>query len=91
MGVCKNAWDDHLTMAIKNTEWAIATYEKTSARLPTARFPRTYEQADSLADIAESYDVFLLDAFGVLGGGWGQNRNDHLVWLVRQVRSDYCD
>ena len=50
-------------------EQAFAAYEAVRARLPQATFPSACETADSLGDIADRYDVFLLDAFGVLNVG----------------------
>ena len=50
-------------------EQAFAAYEAVRGRLPQATFPSACENAGSLADIAERYDAFLLDAFGVLNIG----------------------
>lgn len=50
-------------------EQAFAAYEAVRGRLPQASFPGACERADSLGDIAECYDAFLLDAFGVLNIG----------------------
>ena len=49
---------------------AFDAYEKVRHRLPRA-VPRNAEplRVDSLADVAEHYDAFLLDAFGVLNIG----------------------
>lgn len=48
---------------------AFEAYEAVRGRLPKADFPAASETADALGDIAERYDVFLLDAFGVLNVG----------------------
>jgi HAD superfamily hydrolase (TIGR01459 family) len=49
--------------------WAFARYESVRARLPAARFGAAPARADTLADIADRYDGFVLDAFGVLNVG----------------------
>lgn len=54
---------------VKDADWAFAEYENIRKRLPKTRFPKTYTRGQSLADIADLYDVFLLDAFGVLNVG----------------------
>jgi HAD superfamily hydrolase (TIGR01450 family) len=52
------------------TASAFAAYEAVRHRLPQARPPRgAAQRVDSLDDIADLYDVFLLDAFGVLNIG----------------------
>jgi glycerol-1-phosphatase len=48
---------------------AFDAYEAVRGRLPQASFPDTTERADSLGDVADRYDAFLLDAFGVLNVG----------------------
>jgi glycerol-1-phosphatase len=50
-------------------EQAFAAYEAVRARLPEATFPRASETADTLGDVADRFDAFLLDAFGVLNVG----------------------
>lgn len=50
-------------------EQAFDAYEAVRWRLPLASFPSACERADSLEDIADRYDAFLLDAFGVLNVG----------------------
>jgi glycerol-1-phosphatase len=50
-------------------EQAFAAYEAVRGRLPQATFPSACERADSLGDVADRYDAFLLDAFGVLNIG----------------------
>ncbi len=52
-----------------NTEWAFEQYERVRDTLPTADFSVTPERIDSLLDIADRFDAFLLDAFGVLNVG----------------------
>ena len=49
---------------------AIRAYEAARHRLPSVR-PRSggYKEIETLAEIAERFDVFLLDAFGVLNVG----------------------
>lgn len=52
------------------TASAFAAYEAVRHRLPPARAPKNASQrVDTLDDIADLYDVFLLDAFGVLNIG----------------------
>ncbi len=48
---------------------AFAAYEAVRGRLPQATFPAACERAGSLGDVADRYDAFLLDAFGVLNIG----------------------
>ncbi|WP_412565789.1 HAD-IIA family hydrolase [Thalassobius sp. MITS945101] len=48
---------------------AFAGYEAVRHRLPEAGPPRETEVAATLAEVAEHYDSFLLDAFGVLNIG----------------------
>ena len=49
---------------------AVRAYEAIRHRLPSAR-PRNggYKEIETLAEIADQFDVFLLDAFGVLNVG----------------------
>ncbi|WP_309666916.1 HAD family hydrolase [Tabrizicola sp.] len=51
------------------TEAAFARYEAVRRRLPTATFPATSLHADTLADVADRWDGFVLDAFGVVNVG----------------------
>lgn len=50
-------------------DWAFAAYEAVRARLPVARFPAAAAHLPSLAQAADRWDGFLLDAFGVLNVG----------------------
>lgn len=52
-----------------DVDWVVARYESVRARLPTARFPRHGKHAANLAAVAERFDAFVLDAFGVLNVG----------------------
>ena len=52
-----------------DAEWAFARYEAIRARLPAAVFPARARRAEDLAALAEAFDVFVLDAFGVLNIG----------------------
>lgn len=54
------AWD---------AERAFARYEALRAALPQARFEGPPVEADTLADLADRFDGFVLDAFGVLNVG----------------------
>jgi glycerol-1-phosphatase len=51
------------------TDWAFARYEAVRARLPAAQFPVASLHAANLEDVADRYDAFVLDAFGVLNVG----------------------
>lgn len=48
---------------------AFAVYESVRHRLPAATPGHAARRVETLADVAEDYDVFLLDAFGVLNIG----------------------
>jgi HAD superfamily hydrolase (TIGR01459 family) len=50
-------------------KWAFERYETIRHTLPTANFPKTSTRVAGLADLANHFDVFLLDAFGVLNVG----------------------
>jgi len=52
-----------------NTDWAFARYEEVRQRLPEARFPKTSIRHKHTGELAEAFDVFVLDAFGVLNVG----------------------
>jgi glycerol 3-phosphatase-2 len=52
-----------------DADWAFARYEAVRDRLPVARFAGTAGRADTLADLADRYDGFIFDAFGVLNVG----------------------
>lgn len=52
-----------------DADWAFRRYEAIRARLPRARFPARSVQAPDLGALAERYDGFVLDAFGVLTVG----------------------
>ena len=71
MGLGKGARGDHLMCApvTRDAVWAFDAYEAVRDRLPQARYPARPRALDSLADLAQDFDVFLLDAFGVLNVG----------------------
>jgi glycerol-1-phosphatase len=52
-----------------DADWAFARYEAVRARLPIARFPAVAQSGGTLADVADHYDGFIFDAFGVLNVG----------------------
>lgn len=52
-------------------DWAFSCYEKNRHRLPEAKFPRASQRAGNLGELADLFDVFVLDAFGVLNVGDG--------------------
>lgn len=53
----------------RDAQWAFSAYEAVRHRLPDSSFPRTSRYAANLGDLADQFDVFLLDAFGVLNVG----------------------
>jgi HAD superfamily hydrolase (TIGR01459 family) len=53
----------------RDAEWAFSAYEAVRHRMPRAEFGAGYQTANTLADLADRFDVFLLDAFGVLNVG----------------------
>ena len=55
--------------ATAGAEWAFARYEAIRERLPTAVFPAVSRRAKDLEALAGEFDVFILDAFGVLNVG----------------------
>ena len=59
------------TLEMRDAAWAFDAYEAIRARLPQARYPQGSRHLDSLADLTDGFDVFLLDAFGVLNVGEG--------------------
>ena len=58
-------------LAVKGIDagWSFARYEQIRRRLPRADFPETAVNAPDLISLAGRFDVFLLDAFGVLNVG----------------------
>jgi HAD superfamily hydrolase (TIGR01450 family) len=52
-----------------DAQWAFARYEAIRERLPAAVFPEYSRRAEDLAALAGEFDVFILDAFGVLNVG----------------------
>ncbi|WP_102108292.1 HAD-IIA family hydrolase [Oceaniglobus roseus] len=68
MGLGQGPGGDHLNAL--TAEQALAAYEGVRHRLPVAVPPhRTFRRIATLDDVAEAFDVFLLDAFGVLNIG----------------------
>ena len=59
----------HGAGATAGAEWAFARYEAIRERLPTAAFPASSGRAEDLEALAGEFDVFILDAFGVLNVG----------------------
>lgn len=56
-------------MRTRDTDWAVRQYEAIRPLLPKADMPSSSQQLSDLGEIAEQFDVFLLDAFGVLNIG----------------------
>lgn len=54
---------------IADTDWAFDQYERVRDALPVATFPNVSERVANLGALADRFDVFLLDAFGVLNVG----------------------
>ncbi|MCF6272909.1 MAG: HAD-IIA family hydrolase [Rhodobacteraceae bacterium] len=54
---------------VADTDWAFAQYERVRERLPQAGAHGAAARVADLGDLAERFDVFLLDAFGVLNVG----------------------
>ncbi len=52
-----------------DAQWAFARYEAIRERLPSAVFPARSRRAGDLEALADEFDVFVLDAFGVLNVG----------------------
>ena len=52
-----------------DAEWAFGAYEAARARLPAADFPARSRTVAHLGELAGDFDVFLLDAYGVLNVG----------------------
>jgi len=52
-----------------NTDWAFAQYERVRPLLPATTFPTKWKTIETMEEIADQVDVFLLDAFGVLNVG----------------------
>ena len=64
MGFRQGAGRDHL-----NTAKAFAAYESVRHRLPAVARAGACARVQNLDDIADDFDVFLLDAFGILNVG----------------------
>ena len=60
---------DHPAAPQNSTAWAFDAYQAIRHRLPQARFPARSERAPDLTAIMARFDIFLLDAFGVLNVG----------------------
>lgn len=68
MGLGQGPGSDHLSAI--SAEEAFLAYEAVRHRLPEAVHPgRTFRHVETLEDLADGFDAFLLDAFGVLNIG----------------------
>ena len=56
-------------MAAHDAVWALQQYEAVRSLLPAGRMPKKSVYAEDLEEIADLFDAFLLDAFGVLNVG----------------------
>ncbi len=54
---------------LSDTDTAFRRYEEVRGRLPAASFPAASVEGHCLADVADRWDGFVLDAFGVLNVG----------------------
>ncbi len=54
---------------VVDADWAFERYEEVRHRLVAASFPTASEQVGDVAAVAERFDAFVLDAFGVLNVG----------------------
>jgi HAD superfamily hydrolase (TIGR01450 family) len=54
---------------ISDADWAFTQYEKVRDALPKAAFPARSSHIANISEVADQFDVFLLDAFGVLNVG----------------------
>ncbi len=54
---------------VRDALWAFDAYEAVRHRLPAARFGAAPRPVANLTELADAFDVFLLDAFGVLNIG----------------------
>jgi HAD superfamily hydrolase (TIGR01450 family) len=55
--------------AARDAHWAFARYQALRASLPAADFPTAPEAVPDLGAVADRFDAFILDAFGVLNVG----------------------
>ncbi len=71
MGLGQGAGGDHLTagLEMRDAAWAFDAYEAVRRRLPRTAYPAVSQNVRDLSELADRFDVFLLDAFGVLNVG----------------------
>lgn len=71
MGFCEGARGNHLMNIshARDSDWAFAAYQDVRHRLPDVGFDISPSRAADLTEVADFFDVFLLDAFGVLNVG----------------------
>jgi len=74
MGISKGSGRHHLStgssiITDQGAEWAFGEYQSVRHRLPEISRQADFVRADNLDAIADQFDVFLLDAFGVLNIG----------------------
>ncbi len=67
MGLGQGQGRDYLMTS--DAQWAFDAYEAVRARLPETTYPTESRHVESLGDLTGDFDVFLLDAFGVLNIG----------------------
>ena len=69
-------------MLRRDASWAVQQYEGVRALLPRAQMPKVSSEAANLGEISHHFDVFLLDAFGVLNVG-----NSAIAGAAERVKS----
>jgi len=73
-------------MQKRDALWAIQQYESVRSLLPTAQMPAQSTHSENLGAISDHFDVFLLDAFGVLNlGKTGINGAVERVQLLKNM------
>ena len=73
-------------MPKRDALWAIQQYESVRSLLPTAQMPAQSTHSENLGAISDHFDVFLLDAFGVLNvGETGINGAVERVQLLKNM------
>ncbi len=83
MGVGQGQGRDHLT--ITTSETALCAYEAARHRLPQVRHRGACVRVHTLAEIADGFDIFFLDAFGVLN--IGESAIPGVVERIRDLRA----
>ena len=73
-------------MYTRDAAWAVQQHEAVRSLLPNSHMPTQSIHASDLGAIADHFDVFLLDAFGVLNvGETAINSSVKRVQLLKQM------